>query len=406
MGMVDMSSRRPLVEKLREELTRRFIGNEEVISILMLNLLHRKSTTLIRAPRGTGKSTLMLLILKGLFGDEFVVISGASEVKRGEVVGRLHIPSLEKKGREKVLWAKFVRAQGKGIDEVNRLNPYTTANIHHLMQFGEVWAYGQKYTVEDYTLIANENPGDVTTFIQPPPFYDRFDIALYLNSLTVSQKFALQELNNDYGYDLIKSMPRVMEPGDLWEIRREVEETEVEPGLIGFINTLVRDFQVCVRGKEHSSVPLPVLCEGCHFTRFVCSRVKEPPSERATLILLQLAKAKKWLDGKVEEKDVIEMAKWVLIHRTGFINPEKPLKEISELLEREKERMFERESRKQWFILNELYNNFSPGLYRTAKEIAAEDNVFAEELFSLEEKWVKEGKISREETLKVGLGLE
>jgi MoxR-like ATPase len=404
--MVNMSSKRPLVEKLREELSRRFIGNDEALSALLLNLLHRKSTTLIRAPRGTGKSTLMLLILKGLFGDDFVVISGASEVKRGEVVGRLHIPSLEKRGVEKVLWAKFVQAQGKGIDEVNRLNPYTTANVYHLMQFGEVWAYGQKYTVEDYTLLATENPSDATTFVQPPPFYDRFDITIYLNSLTVSQKFALQELNNNYGHDLVRSMPQVIGTEDLMEIRREVEETDVEPELIGFINTLIRDFQVCVRGKEHSNVPLPVLCEGCHFTRFVCSRVKEPPSERATLILLQLAKAKKWLEGKVEENDIVEMAKWVLIHRMSFLNPEKPLKEIGELLEREKERMFERESRKQWFILNELYSNFSPGLYRTAKEIAAEDNVFAEELFFLEEKWVKEGKISREETLKVGLGIE
>lgn len=401
-----MSSKRPLVEKLREELSRRFIGNDEALSALLLNLLHRKSTTLIRAPRGTGKSTLMLLILKGLFGDDFVVISGASEVKRGEVVGRLHIPSLEKRGVEKVLWAKFVQAQGKGIDEVNRLNPYTTANVYHLMQFGEVWAYGQKYTVEDYTLLATENPSDATTFVQPPPFYDRFDITIYLNSLTVSQKFALQELNNNYDHDLVRSMPQVIGTEDLMEIRREVEETDVEPELIGFINTLIRDFQVCVRGKEHSNVPLPVLCEGCHFTRFVCSRVKEPPSERATLILLQLAKAKKWLEGKVEENDIVEMAKWVLIHRMSFLNPEKPLKEIGELLEREKERMFERESRKQWFILNELYSNFSPGLYRTAKEIAAEDNVFAEELFFLEEKWVKEGKISREETLKVGLGIE
>jgi MoxR-like ATPase len=404
--MVNMSSKRPLVEKLREELSRRFIGNDEALSALLLNLLHRKSTTLIRAPRGTGKSTLMLLILKGLFGDDFVVISGASEVKRGEVVGRLHIPSLEKRGVEKVLWAKFVQAQGKGIDEVNRLNPYTTANVYHLMQFGEVWAYGQKYTVEDYTLLATENPSDATTFVQPPPFYDRFDITIYLNSLTVSQKFALQELNNNYGHDLVRSMPQVIGTEDLMEIRREVEETDVEPEFIGFINTLIRDFQVCVRGKEHSNVPLPVLCEGCHFTRFVCSRVKEPPSERATLILLQLAKAKKWLEGKVEENDIVEMAKWVLIHRMSFLNPEKPLKEIGELLEREKERMFERESRKQWFILNELYSNFSPGLYRTAKEIAAEDNVFAEELFFLEEKWVKEGKISREETLKVGLGIE
>lgn len=406
MGLVNMSSKRTLVTRFRDELVKRFIGNKEIIPILVLNLLHRRSTILIRAPRGTGKSTLMLLVLKGLFGDSSVVISGASEVKRGEVVGRLHIPSLEKMGREKVLWARFVQAQGKGIDEVNRLNPYTTANIHHLMQFGEVWAYGQKYSVEDYTLIANENPGDVTTFIQPPPFYDRFDVVLYLNSLTVSQKFALQELNNEYGHDLIKSMPHVMNSEDLSEIRKEVEETEVESELTGFINTLVRDFQACIRGKEHVNVPLPVLCEGCHFTRFVCNRVKEPPSERATIVLLQLAKSKKWFDGKVEDKDIIEMAKWVLIHRTGFLNYERPLKEMDELLERERERMFERESRKQWFILNELYNNFSPGLYKTAKEIAAEDNVFAEELFSLEEKWVSEGKISREETLKVGLGLE
>lgn len=385
---------------------KRFIGNQDVIQILVLNLLHRRSTTLIRAPRGTGKSTLMLLVLKGLFGKDFIVISGSSEVKRGEVVGRLHIPSLEKKGMEKVLWARFVQAPGKGIDEVNRLNPYTTANIHHLMQFGEVWAYGQRYSVEDYTLIANENPHDTTTFIQPPPFYDRFDIVIYLNSLTVSQKFALQELNHSYSYDLVDSMPRVVSSEDLGRIRMEVENTEVEPRIVGFINTLIRDFQICVKGKEHANSPLPLLCEGCHFTRFVCSRIKEPPSERATIVLLQLAKAKKWLNGKVDEEDVLTMAKWVLVHRTGLMNAEKPLTEVDELLERERERMFERESRKQWFILNELYNNFSPGLYKVAKEIAAEDNVFAEELFSLEEKWVKEGKISREETLKIGLGID
>ncbi len=401
-----MSSGKSLVERLMRELMKRFIGNQDVIQILVLNLLHRRSTTLIRAPRGTGKSTLMLLVLKGLFGEDFIVISGSSEVKRGEVVGRLHIPSLEKKGMEKVLWARFVQAPGKGIDEVNRLNPYTTANIHHLMQFGEVWAYGQRYSVEDYTLIANENPHDTTTFIQPPPFYDRFDIVIYLNSLTVSQKFALQELNHSYSYDLVDSMPQVISYEDLSRIRMEVENTEVEPGIMGFINTLIRDFQVCVKGKEHSSSPLPLLCEGCHFTRFVCSRVKEPPSERATIVLLQLAKAKKWLYGMVDEEDILKMAKWVLVHRIGLLNAEKPLTEIDELLERERERMFERESRKQWFILNELYNNFSPGLYKVAKEIASEDNVFAEELFTLEEKWVKEGKISREETLKVGLGID
>jgi len=101
-----------LQNKIREwenEVKSRFVGHEQSIHMMIINQLHPRSTTLIRAPRGLGKSTLMLLTLKGICGDDFVVVSGASEVKRGEVVGRLHIPSLEKEGVERVLWAAFVK---------------------------------------------------------------------------------------------------------------------------------------------------------------------------------------------------------------------------------------------------------------------------------------------------------
>jgi MoxR-like ATPase len=394
-----MSENRAYVSRLKSEISDRFVGNEEAVDVIVLNLLHRRSTALVRAPRGTGKSTLMLLLLKGLFGDEFVVISGASEVKRGEVIGRLHIPSLEREGTERVLWAKFVEAPGKGIDEVNRLNPYTTANVHHLMQFGEVWAYGQRQSVSDFTLIANENPSDTTTFMQPPPFYDRFDVCVYLNSLTLSQKFELQDKERKYAEALVESMPQVMDAETLDGIRKEVSEVELDADLQGLINVLVRDFQSCVRNKEHSEVSPPVLCDGCHFTRFVCSSVKEPPSERATLVLSQLARAKMWLTGSVSRDDVLNMAKWVLVHRMTLARPRNLINDLNELIEREKERMHERDSRGQWLILNELYSSFKPGLYKTAREIAVEDNVFAEELFALEARWVREGKLSREETL-------
>jgi len=110
------------VKRLEDEVKRRFVGNEEAVHVLTLNLLHERSTALIRAPRGRGKSTLMLLFLKGIFGDDFVVISGASEIKRGEVIARLHIPSLEKEGVERVIWSAFVKAPGKGIDEVKPLH--------------------------------------------------------------------------------------------------------------------------------------------------------------------------------------------------------------------------------------------------------------------------------------------
>ncbi|MEM3964662.1 MAG: hypothetical protein QW584_02935, partial [Thermofilaceae archaeon] len=178
-----MSDLQASVKRLEEEVKNRFVGNDDAIRVLTLNLLHERSTALIRAPRGRGKSTLMLLFLKGLFGEDFIVLSGASEIKRGEVVARLHIPSLEKEGLERVIWSAFVRAKGKGIDEVNRLNPYTASNIYHLLQFGEVWAYGQRYVLGDFVLLANENPADPTTFIHPPPFYDRFDVCVNLSSL-------------------------------------------------------------------------------------------------------------------------------------------------------------------------------------------------------------------------------
>lgn len=390
--------------KLEEEIKMRFVGNEEIIRIMILNQLHPRSTTLIRAPRGVGKSTLMLLMLKGLCGDDLVIISGASEVKRGEVVARLHIPSLEREGVERVLWASFIKAKGKGLDEVNRLNPYTTANIHHLMQFGEVWAYGQRTGVEDYTLIANENPMDATSFIHPPPFYDRFDVSLFLSSLTLSEKFRLQELLNKYEQGLVDSMPQVLSFEELKEARKEVAEIDLDPDLNGYINLLVRDFQACIRDKERSQIKPPALCEGCHFIRDVCAMIKEPLSERATVALTHLAKASIWLYGKCSLDDLLHMALWVFPHRMTLIRTRNILADLQSLIDRERIKMEDRNFRREWPILNELLSNLNRSVYKLARDAAVEDIVFAEELVKLEEKWVQEGLLRPEETLALQMG--
>jgi len=389
---------------LEREISARFIANREAIRMLVLNQLHPRSTTLIRAPRGVGKSTLMLLLLKGITGDDFVVVSGASEVKRGEVVGRLHIPSLEKEGVERVLWAAFVKSKGKGIDELNRLNPYTTANIHHLMQFGEVWAYGQKSKVEDYILVANENPSDATSFVHPPPFYDRFDICIFLRTLTLSEKFQLQELLDKYDWNLVESMPQVLSFEELQEIREEVTDVELDPELTGHINLLVRDFQSCVRDKENSEIKPPTLCEGCHFIRDVCGLIKEPVSERATVTLTHLAKAAKWLHGKCDLDDLFQMALWVFPHRLSLVRIRNILSDIWDLLERERVKMEDRRIRRQWSLLNELIKGFNPSIYRLARDAAVEDVAFAEELIKMEENWINDGLLKRGEDLSTQMG--
>jgi len=372
--------------------------------MMVLNQLHPRSTTLIRAPRGVGKSTLMLLMLRGVCGDDHVVVSGASEVKRGEVVGRLHIPSLEKEGIERVLWAAFTKSKGKGLDEVNRLNPYTTANIHHLMQFGEVWAYGNREKVEDYVLVANENPTDATSFVHPPPFYDRFDICIFLKSLTLSEKFQLQELLDKYDWNLVESMPQVLSFEQIEEARKEVAQVELDPTLIGNLNLLVRDFQACIREKEESEIKPPTLCEGCHFIRDICGAIREPLSERATVALMHLAKATKWLYGKCEPEDLFRIALWVLPHRLTLVRTRNILNDLQDLLERERIKTEDRNMRRQWPLLNELLKEFDRSIYKLARDAAVEDVAFAEELIKLEERWVREGPLKQDETLSTQMG--
>lgn len=386
------------VRRLVEEVKSRFVGNEKAVEVAVLNQLHRRSATLIRAPKGAGKSTLMLLLLKGLCGDDFIVISGASEVRRGEVIGRLHIPSLERDGVEKVVWSRFVEARGKGLDEVNRLNPYTTAGIYHLMQFGEVWSYGKRLKVGDYLLIANENPNDIGTFTHPPPFYDRFDVCLLLRSLSLSEKFRLEEITRKFRDGIVESMPQILEAEDLEEIRREVSEVELDVDVLGLINMVIRDLQVCIKDKEVSEVKPPALCSGCHFVREVCSKVREPPSERAVVALSELAKAKLWLDGNLTEEDLWELIPWALIHRASLVGSKSLVEGWSEILSKEREKMRDREARGDWLIFLKLSEGFNPKLYRYAKDVALEDPVFAEELRRLEEKWRAEG-ILREEAI-------
>lgn len=389
-------------KKLEDEIKSRFVGNDEVIKVIVLNMLHERATTLIRAPRGRGKSTLMLLFLKGIFGEDYVVLSGASEIKRGEVIARLHIPSLEREGVEHVIWSAFVKARGKGIDEANRLNPYTASNIYHLLQFGEVWAYGQRYSLGDFVLIANENPADPTTFVHPPPFYDRFDLCVNLSSLTLSDKFRLQKLIEDYG-SLIDSMPQVMDFDLLSDIRKEVKEVEVDVDLVATINVLVRDFQACIRGRDVSRIKPPALCEGCHFVHSVCSSIREGPSERATLVLYNMLRAKAWIDGKATEEDVYKFAVYVFPHRLELVRQDRGQEELIRLLRRQRELNEERRARKQWAILDNLYRSFNRELYKLASEIAIEDLVFAEELIKLEGSWLEKNFLKPEETLRARL---
>lgn len=201
-------------------------------------------------------------------------------------------------------------------------------------------------------------------------------------------------------------MPQVMDFDVLREVRREVAEVEVDVDLRALMNVLVRDLQACVRSRDISPVRPPALCEGCHFVHEVCSMVREGPSERATLVLLNLAKAKEWLDGNTSEDDVYRLAVYALAHRMELVRHDRSVEELERVLRRQRELNEERRARRQWAVLERLYRGFSRDLYKLAKEIAVEDLVFAEELVKLEGEWLAKGLVRPEETIRQRLMMD
>lgn len=218
--------------------------------------------------------------------------------------------------------------------------------------------------------------------------------------MTLSQKFELQKLIEE-NPTLIEDMSQVVTFDELNEIINEVNEIELDIELKGIINTLIRDFQACIRNRDVPNIKPPALCEGCHLIRNICSSIREGPSERATIILTELSKAKVWMDGKITEDEIYDLAKVVLPHRVDLVKQGVHYIEINKIIEREREINLERKARKQWFILRRLYEKFTPEMYRLAREIDVEDLVFAEELITLEEKWIKQGFFKKRRNSKV-----
>ncbi len=77
---------------------------------------------------------------------------------------------------------------------------------------------------------------------------------------------------------------------------------------------------------------------------------------------------------------------------------------FQELLMRERIKMQDRNFRREWPLLNELGKGYNDGAYKLAKEAAFEDITFAEELMKLEERWMGEGVLRREETFATQMG--
>jgi MoxR-like ATPase len=168
------------LEQIRYELAKVIVGQEEVISHLLMCLVAR-GHALIEGVPGLGK-TLMIRSISQVLDLQFSRIQFTPDLMPADITGTLVLQ--EELGRRQFsfqqgpIFAHLVLA-----DEVNRATPKTQSALLEAMQEGTVTVARQTYTLpQPFYVFATENPIEMEgTYPLPEAQLDRFLVKILID---------------------------------------------------------------------------------------------------------------------------------------------------------------------------------------------------------------------------------
>jgi len=259
---------------------------------------------------------------------EKAILRGHQQLTEEKMLGSLNFkqilsPNLiPEDGDIQVKWNDFVKSEWKIIDEINRLSPYAQNILLSLLAEGVVKYQNQSYPIGDFTVFATMNPPDEGNEILPPPFMDRFALAL---PITMPDHSTLQTIGkidesekNDFSFAL--------DNGVLIDIKDEVSKIKYDSDAEELINNIVSEYRLCDRIVKEASDSITVdngLCTNgseCRYftTELPCGKIKQPLSVRVKQDLYKYGKALAWFLGseKVKTIHIKALAPYMIWHRS------------------------------------------------------------------------------------------
>lgn len=276
-----------IIQKLRQEINRVFIGKEDVVDDLLICLLAGGHVLLEDVP-GVGKTTLAEVLSKTM-ECSFGRIQFTPDTLPGDISGIsiYNMKSGEFEYREGVVMNQILLA-----DEINRTAPKTQASLLEAMAEGQVTVDGVVYKLPNpFMVIATQNPIEfLGTYPLPEAQMDRFLMRLSIGYPNREQeiKMAAQFLEGQTP-DKAQS---VCSADEVVAMKEAVGKVVVKGSVLGYIEDMIE----LTRSE----------------TRFVLGA-----SPRAVLALVRCSQAKAFLEGRdfVKPDDVKAVAKKVLLHR-------------------------------------------------------------------------------------------
>ncbi|RDB34043.1 MoxR family ATPase [Exiguobacterium sp. RIT594] len=272
-----------MFQQLRTNLKQAVLGQEHVIDHLLIGLLSEGHVLLEDRP-GTGKTTLAKSLANTLDA-KFSRVQCTADTLPTDLLGMELFNPLTGSFEQRFgpLFANIVL-----VDEINRTTPRTQSALLEAMGEAQVTIGDTSYTLpQHFLVIATQNPFDGQgTFPLPHAQLDRFLFKLSFAPLDRRVEKALLQ-----GAHLQPSTFQLpLEQLNTW--KQEVQAVTIEDAVEDYL------LDVCDALRAHRDVEIG-------------------PSPRATLALLQAARARAWMHDRtyVTPEDIKQLATPLLAHR-------------------------------------------------------------------------------------------
>ncbi|QXD15306.1 MoxR family ATPase [Rhodocaloribacter litoris] len=296
---VDLDELKQGYQRLRDEIGKVIVGQQEIIDMVFVSLICRGHVLLVGVP-GLAKTLLIRTLADALhlsfnriqFTPDLMPsdITGTEIIEEDAATGRRHF-----KFMQGPIFANVILA-----DEINRTPPKTQAALLEAMQEHRVTAAGQTFVLEEpFFVLATQNPIEQEgTYPLPEAQLDRFMLNLWLDYPTFDQEVAV--VRNTTSARHVEVEP-VMTKEELLLFQSFVRQVPVADHVIEYAVSLVGKTRPGRDGTPD----------------FVTNYLSYGAGPRASQYLILGAKALALLDGRLTPlvEDVNRMAVPVLRHR-------------------------------------------------------------------------------------------
>ncbi|CAM1355491.1 AAA family ATPase [Tenacibaculum ascidiaceicola] len=234
---VDLSKLKEAVIKIKEQLGKVIVGQEEFMELLLVSLL-ADGHVLIEGVPGVAKTVTAKLLAKTIATD-FSRIQFTPDLMPSDVLGTsvLNMKTSDFEFKKGPIFSNIVL-----IDEINRAPAKTQAALFEVMEEKQITMDGERYVMNPpFMVLATQNPIEQEgTYALPEAQLDRFLFKINVGYPNLDEEIQIITAHNERKGALPQTkVEAVLTESELLEYRNKVFEVLVEEKIIKYIAQLI-----------------------------------------------------------------------------------------------------------------------------------------------------------------------